>query len=639
MMFRLTGALVLAAAVLPGQSLDAPAQVNAGAEVTIGWSGAAGDKDFITIVPVGEREGKYSHYKYAKDGSPVKLVAPDRAGAYEVRWLSGGSGYPTSARRPITVLAVSATLEAPARMDAGAPIDVRWTGPGNPRDFITIVAKGTPEKKYAKYVYTERGNPAKLTAPDQAGEYEIRYLTGQEYLTLEARPLIVGGVTATLEAPTSPAAGEALSVRWTGPDNPRDFITIVPAGTPEKKYAKYVYTERGNPVEMQAPDEPGDYEIRYLTGQDYRTVASLRITVGTTSASLDAPAEIVGGRVPFQVSWTGPDNRGDFVTIVKRGEQDRKYGNYAYTYRGNPAKLVSPLEPGEYELRYLTGQAYKTLAARPIRVTPGAGQPGRLRVISKATGSAPAASAPGGGAVEIILDASGSMLQRQGSERRIEIAKRTLIALTQDTIPAGTPFALRVFGHKEAGSCRTDLEMPAAPLDPAKAALTIGSIQAMNLAKTPIAASLAAVLRDLRGHAGEKVVVLVTDGEETCEGDPAETIEALRAAGVDVRVNIVGFAIDDEGLKGAFRYWAELGGGGYFDAEDDKQLAASLTQAVQAPYDVYDSNGQILASGVVGGAAVEVPAGVYVVRTRNSPARTQAGIELRSGETKTVELE
>ena len=53
-------------------------------------------------------------------------------------------------------------------------------------------------------------------------------------------------------------------------------------------------------------------------------------------------------------------------------------------------------------------------------------------------------------AVEIILDASGSMLQRQNGERRIEIARRTLARLVADTIPAGTGFALRVFGNREA---------------------------------------------------------------------------------------------------------------------------------------------------------------------------------------------
>ena len=77
---------------------------------------------------------------------------------------------------------------------------------------------------------------------------------------------------------------------------------------------------------------------------------------------------------------------------------------------------------------------------------------------------------------EIILDASGSMLQRQNGERRIEIARRTLARLVADTIPAGTGFALRVFGNREADACRSDLEIPLGPLDVAAASAVINAI-------------------------------------------------------------------------------------------------------------------------------------------------------------------
>jgi hypothetical protein len=92
-------------------------------------------------------------------------------------------------------------------------------------------------------------------------------------------------------------------------------------------------------------------------------------------------------------------------------------------------------------------------------------------------------------AVEIILDASGSMLQRIGSERRIDIAKRTLRSLVSATIPAGTPFALRVFG-READSCQSDLDIPLGPLDVASANAQLAALEAKANAKTPIGASL-----------------------------------------------------------------------------------------------------------------------------------------------------
>ena len=161
--------------------------------------------------------------------------------------------------------------------------------------------------------------------------------------------------------------------------------------------------------------------------------------------------------------------------------------------------------------------------------------------------------------VEIILDASGSMLNKIAGQRRIDIAKHTLIDLINNVIPADTPFAFRVFGHKEADVCRSDLEIGLSPLNPAGATLAVTGLNAMNNAKTPIGEALAKVSSDMAGITGKRIVILLTDGEETCGGDPAAAIKALRAANTDVRVNIIGFAIDDEALRQTFesgRNWA-----------------------------------------------------------------------------------
>ncbi|CAN0495407.1 unnamed protein product, partial [Discosporangium mesarthrocarpum] len=257
--------------------------------------------------------------------------------------------------------------------------------------------------------------------------------------------------------------------------------------------------------------------------------------------------------------WQGPGNHGDILQLV----DPEKPGNIAYRYidkkKGNVTAVLAPNLPGTYELRYLT-HGGKILAAVPVTIIPATQEPGSLEVI--------AAAKPRLGptdAIEVVLDASGSMLQRQGKDRRIDIAKRTLTALVSDTIPEGTPFVLRVFGHKEADKCRTDLELPLAPLKRAVAKATIDAVTAMNLAKTPIADSLAQTNSDMSAVTGERIIVLITDGEETCEGDPADVIAEMRASGHEVRVNIVGYAIDDAGLQATFALWADLGGGEYFN--------------------------------------------------------------------------
>jgi hypothetical protein len=107
------------------------------------------------------------------------------------------------------------------------------------------------------------------------------------------------------------------------------------------------------------------------------------------------------------------------------------------------------------------------------------------------------------------------------------------------------------------------------------------------------------------------VIILVTDGEETCDGDPAAVIARLVASGLNVRVNIVGFAIDELMLQETFQEWARLGNGQYFNAQDADQLAASLRAAVEVPYTVFDAQGVAVATGTVNGAAIELAAGTY----------------------------
>jgi Mg-chelatase subunit ChlD len=329
---------------------------------------------------------------------------------------------------------------------------------------------------------------------------------------------------------------------------------------------------------------------------------------------VQAPAEVVAGEA-FDVSWKGPNNPQDYITVVPKGSKESTSAHYAYTTSGNPSKLVAPLQAGEYELWYATGQSHATLGKTTIRVTPAKQEPGKVQV------TASNAVAAGGG-IEIILDASGSMLQKIGAQRRIDIAKQTLSKLTTTGIPAGTPFALRVFG-REVDSCQTDLDIPLSALNASAVAAKINALEAKNNARTPIGASLEKVASDLASIKGERLIVLLTDGEETCGGDPAAAITQLQKAGATVRVNIVGFAIDDAKLAVTFRHWAELGSGSYFDAKDAAGLSNALTQSMRSSFEVVTAQGQVVASGVTGGDAVSVLPGTYSVRLKGQNNRAQ----------------
>jgi hypothetical protein len=599
-------------------NLTAPAEVPAGARLVVDLSGEIGQRDFITILPVGEAEGSYSDYKYLGSKNRIELRVPEDAGEYEIRYLDATPPYATKARQLLKVTPVEASVQAPTEVEAGAKFQVIWSGPDNPQDFISLSdpqGQGN-ERRWIRYVYTKKGNPAVLRAPDKPGSYEVHYRTGVKHYTLAKTTVTVASTSAELDTATSVKAGQAFKVEWSGPGHAQDFIAISPKGSDLRKYHQYQYTSKGSPAILLAPDEPGSYEVRYQTGQSYAILAKREIDVTAVSAALDGPEEVEGGS-GFEISWEGPDNPGDYVAIMEKGSGKRASakGKWAYTRHGTPAKLRAPLEPGEYEIRYQTGQTATILATRSLQVTPPAVPPGHLNISLD-----PSVSGFGANdAVEIILDASGSMLKQQDGKRRIEIAREVLLDLTGDLIPAGTPFALRVFGHKEADSCRTDLEESLAPLDATRVDAKIEKLQAMNLAKTPIARSLELVAEDLASVTGQGFVILVTDGEETCDGDPAAVIEALKAKGIDVQVNIVGFAIDDESLKSRFRYWADLGGGDYQDAASAEDLKRSMSLALQAPYEVLDAKGRVIASGTIGDEGVELAPGKYRVQTLTTP--------------------
>ncbi len=602
-------------------SVKGPATAAAGSSIEIAWTGPNNDRDYVGIGETTPNGRKYLNYEYTRKGSPIRLAVPEQPGTYEIRYFLG-QGDTIIARQAFTASAVTASLSVPAQVAAGAKFKVTWTGPNNDRDFVTIVKAGTAERTYQDYQYTRKGSTLEFAAPEEAGQYEVRYLSAGRYNTLARAPLTVGAQQASIKAPASVAAGAKFQVSWTGPDNPRDFLTVVRAGAPERSYERYEYTRKGSTLTFTAPDVAGQYEIRYSTGQQYLTVARSPLAVTAVSGSLSSPATVAAGE-SFKVSWKGPDNLRNFITVVPKGAREGEYSSYFYTTpQQNPGKLLAPLAPGDYEVRYSTAEKYLTLAKADLVVTAAKHAPGKIAVTT---------SGGGNGAVEIILDASGSMLQKLGNERRVDIAKRTLIKLVGTTIPAGTPFAFRVFG-REVDSCQTDLDVPVAPLNPAAVQARIGALVAKNGAKTPIGESLDMAASDLKGVTGEKLIVLLTDGEETCGGDPAAAIANLRKAGISTRVSIVGFALDDRNLAATFRRWSDLGGGAYFDAKDAAALDQSLVMALRPGFEVLNTEGQVLASGIAGGDAVSVPVGNHQVRLKGRANSTKS-VVVRSGET------
>ena len=116
--------------------------------------------------------------------------------------------------------------------------------------------------------------------------------------------------------------------------------------------------------------EPGEYEIRYGSGQGWRTLGQIDLLVEVAEVSLNAQASAIAGSY-IDVSWTGPNNEHDFIGIFKKGDKEGKWPkNYTLTKKGTPLKVLVPMEPGDYEIRYGSGQGWRTLLSRPLKVLP-----------------------------------------------------------------------------------------------------------------------------------------------------------------------------------------------------------------------------------------------------------------------------
>lgn len=600
--------LLLSPGWLAAVELRAPGQVPVDSQVSVEIVGEVNPRAFVSIVAPELPEGEYERYAYARSAQ-VKVPAPTAVGQYQVRLLDADSPYRTLATLPIEVVMPDAEVRAPAEVPVGKAFEARWRGPSGSQEFISLLPAGTPDGEYEHYQYA-RGTGSgvvKLTAPTEPGDYELRYMTGSASVVIARQAVRVGDVSATLQAPAEAALGSTISIEWTGPGNPLDFITIVAPDAAADQYSDYVYT-RDNPLQLTVPEQPGDFEIRYLSADSSRIYARAALRVGGATASLDAPDSVEAG-AEFMVSWQGPNNDLDYVAVTAVGKPG-DYRGYNYTRRGSPLPLGAPEQPGEYELHYLTGRTDQSLASRPLRVVPSA-RPGRLLVLAN-DAAAPAAGAASA-SIALILDASGSMLQRLDGQRRIDIARHALLQLVNEQIQPGTAVALRVFGHRKADACDTELLAPLAPLQRDSMSAMLRAIEAKNLARTPIAASLALVAEDLAAVEGSANVILVTDGEETCDGDPEAEVRRLRQLGFAVTLNIVGFAVDDYALEQDFRRWAALGGGGYFAARDASALASSIAQASRQTFSVHTGDRQV-AAGAVGDAAIELKPGRYELR-------------------------
>ena len=187
--------------------------------------------------------------------------------------------------------------------------------------------------------------------------------------------------------------------------------------------------------------------------------------------------------------------------------------------------------------------------------------------------------------IELILDASGSMWAKLGKSTRIEVAKEALNKIIDDLSERkGIAVGLRVYGHRTNDCKDTKLEIPIGPLDAKKMKKFINGIKPKG--KTPIAYSLEQAARDFMiDFKGNRIVILVTDGLESCNGDPCAAAKALAEKGIVSKIHVVGFGMDKKSVS-QLECIVKPSGGLLLEANNADELAKAFDTIVKTALDV-----------------------------------------------------
>lgn len=181
--------------------------------------------------------------------------------------------------------------------------------------------------------------------------------------------------------------------------------------------------------------------------------------------------------------------------------------------------------------------------------------------------------------VLLVLDASGSMEgSAGGGVSKMRAAKEALERYVVGT-PDHVSMGFMVYGHTgsnraedQAESCAgIDLLAPLGEIDHTNVGDVLAQFDATGY--TPLAAALEAS-RDAFAQAepdARNRVIMVSDGIETCGGDPVAQTRALMDSGIDVTIDVIGFDVPDAETA-QLRDIAEAGGGTYIDARTTDDL-------------------------------------------------------------------
>ncbi|MCA1027135.1 VWA domain-containing protein [Cytobacillus kochii] len=190
--------------------------------------------------------------------------------------------------------------------------------------------------------------------------------------------------------------------------------------------------------------------------------------------------------------------------------------------------------------------------------------------------------------VAILLDASGSMGALENGKTRMELAKEAINQFV-DSLPEKAKVSLTVYGHKGTGD-EADKEVSCSTVEQVYSLSAYDSKEFTNaLGKfnpagwTPMTKAVEQAMVNLESHDGSEntnIIYLVSDGIETCGGNPVQAMEKLSDSNLSPVVQIIGYQVNNDGLT-QLKEMARAANGQFINVQNQEDLKAEFKRTTE----------------------------------------------------------
>jgi hypothetical protein len=177
--------------------------------------------------------------------------------------------------------------------------------------------------------------------------------------------------------------------------------------------------------------------------------------------------------------------------------------------------------------------------------------------------------------VLVILDISGSMNEPMDASTKMEIAKR-IVSRYVDALPSSMKMAFVIYGKADCGEDSIELVAPMGRLN--KSALKARIAALAPRGSTPIANTLNRTGEFFKGFEKDNNnLILISDGMESCGGDPVKSILDLKESEANPEVTVIGLGVNQATRQQLARI-AASSDGVYEDVKSEKDFINAFAQ-------------------------------------------------------------